>query len=160
MKISKPAVALSLLSVLTFVAIAPAAFAFGGLRGSDVPTEAKEALQACRTSAFEKYGLDVPEAPASGFRFRGPRKEFADTLTQEQRRALKEEMQGCRTSVLEQYNIEIPERPMDMPFGKHGSRGLRGGMGFGNGLQNLSDEDRASFMQEMQALMEKYRTKQ
>ena len=166
MKTIKHSVAVSLATALTALSVTPAAFAFGGFHGADIPEEARTEMKECHESVLAKYGIEVPakvEGETTGRRY-GRRHFWGATsnLTEEQRTAMKEEKKACKTSVAEKYNLELPDRSEykgRRGFGHRGYRGHRGGGFFGAGMQDLSEEDRStleSLMQQIRDLMQKY----
>lgn len=160
-KINK-ATAVSALTALSALSFSPAAFAFGGLHGADVPEEARTEMKACHDSVLENYGIEMPaevEGEIVGRRHgrRGHFREATSDLTEEQRTAIKEEHQACKTDIAAKYNLEMPDRSeKGRGFGRHGKRG--GGF-FGGAMQDLSEEDRASLMEAIQALIAQYTNK-
>jgi hypothetical protein len=165
MKSVKHSIAVSLATALTTLSVAPAAFAFGGFQGADIPEEAHVEMKACHDSVLANYGIEVPtetDAETTGRRFgrRGHFNGATSNLTVEQRAAIKEEEKACTTDVAAKYNLEMPDRSaFKGRNGRRGHRGFRGG--FGEGMQDLSDADRntiESLMQQIRDLMQKYQT--
>jgi len=157
MKIYKQSVAVPLATALMFLAATPAVLAFGGFRGSDVPEEARETLKACHNSILEKYDIEVPEASENSRRFRGWGCGFSADLNSEERATMRGELQSCRSDVMEQYGIEAPKRQDFKSFGMRVPHDFRGE--FFGGLKDLFEEDKTALMQEIEALIEKYRNK-
>lgn len=152
-------------AITAMIPLSALAFGFGGVQRENIPEEAQTALEACRTTIHEQYAIPMPEKPENGkgmgFGRRGTMPD--ENLTEEQRTAFHADMKACMETVATQYNLELPAMP-ERPFGRGmGTMGMHGrGMGeFAQlfaGVQDLSDEQKTSLLEELRSVIAKYQT--